>query len=218
MSQPAARLKEARRRARRAARALVEPPPPPPAAEDLGEEFTRGYTRTAPFTMTSRERMFALWQAARYVAHAHVPGDIVECGVWRGGSAMLAALALLEAGDHRHLWLYDTYEGMTPPSDRDRRWTGESAAERLATHERRAGAFNDWAFATLDDVERQMASVGYPSDLLHFVKGPVEQTIPDRSPESISLLRLGHRLVRVHPSRTGAPVAPPEPRRRAHHR
>jgi O-methyltransferase len=158
--------------------------------DDMGDAFASVYARAAPFTMTSRERMFALWQATRYVVDAKVPGDLVECGVWRGGSSMLAALTLLESGAPRPLWLYDTYEGMPQPSARDRQWDGQSATERLALHERRPGAANDWAFATLEDVIAQMASIGYPSELLSFVKGPVEETIPARSPERIALLRL----------------------------
>jgi hypothetical protein len=158
--------------------------------DDMGEEFAVAYGRAAPFTMTSRERMYALWQAVKYLARAAVAGDVVECGVWRGGSSMLAALALREIGATRPMWLFDTYEGMPPPSARDRQWTGEHATDRLAVQERIPGAINDWAFATLDDVKEQMASVDYPPELLHFVKGRVEETIPGRAPATISLLRL----------------------------
>jgi len=152
--------------------------------------FAARYRQAAPFTMTSIERMYALWQAVEYIGHARVPGDVVECGVWRGGSSMLAALALLHTGQKRPMWLYDTYEGMTAPSERDRNWKGDSAADRLATQERIPGVFNDWSFATLDDVERQMATVGYPRNLLNHVRGPVERTIPGNCPKTISLLRL----------------------------
>jgi O-methyltransferase len=158
--------------------------------DDMGEAFAVAYGRAAPFTMTSRERMYALWQAVKYLARAAVAGDVVECGVWRGGSSMLAALALREIGATRPMWLFDTYEGMPPPSARDRQRTGEHAADRLAVQERIPGAINDWAFATLDDVKEQMASVDYPPELLHFVKGRVEETIPGRAPATISLLRL----------------------------
>lgn len=157
---------------------------------DMGEAFAAAYSRTAPFTMTSKERMYALWQAIQHITEADVPGDVVECGVWRGGSSMLAALALLQAGNERPMWLFDTYEGMPPPSSRDKQWDGEDATGRLAVQERAPAAMNDWAFATLEDVRRQMASVGYPPQLLNFVKGPVEQTIPGQSPATISLLRL----------------------------
>jgi O-methyltransferase len=158
--------------------------------DDMGETFAAAYERAAPFTMTSRERMYALWQAARYVVQAQIDGDIVECGVWRGGSSMLAALALRELGAERRIWLFDTYEGMPQPSSRDRQWSGERAADRLAVQERIPGAVNDWAFATLDDVRRQMASLDYPPELLNFVKGRVEELIPLQCPAKIALLRL----------------------------
>ncbi len=158
--------------------------------DDMGEAFASAYTRTVSFTMTSRERMYALWQATQHIARAGISGDVVECGVWRGGSSMLAALALLGAGALRPMWLFDTYEGMPVPSERDRQWDGERAADRLALQERVPGATNDWAFATLDDVRQQMAATGYPPELLHFVKGPVEKTLPAQCPSTISLLRL----------------------------
>jgi O-methyltransferase len=178
------------RRVRLAARALAGSTAPTGIYDDMDPAFAPHYRRAAPFTMTSIERMYALWQAIEYIGRAGIPGDVVECGVWRGGSSMLAALALLHTGEERRMWLYDTYEGMTAPSERDRNWRGESAAARLATQERIAGVFNDWSFATLDDVERQMATVEYPRNLLNFVKGPVEITIPSNCPEMISLLRL----------------------------
>ena len=65
-----------------------------PQHADLEPEFIGLYERCAAATMTSIERMYALYQAVRYVHAAAIPGDVVECGVWRGGSSMLAALTL----------------------------------------------------------------------------------------------------------------------------
>src|SRR5215813_3864431 len=60
----------------------------------------------APFTMTSVDRQLALIQSVRHVARNRIPGCFVECGVWRGGSAMAAALAFKQEGDHeRQLFL-----------------------------------------------------------------------------------------------------------------
>ena len=156
---------------------------------DLPAEFTALHQRCAPFTMTSVERMHALYEAVRYVSAAHIPGDVVECGVWRGGSSMLAALTLAQSGENRRLWLYDTFEGMPPPGEHDLRYTGEHAGESLDPAQRVAGASNDWAYATLDDVRSNMASAGRDDDV-EFVVGKVEDTIPARAPESIALLRL----------------------------
>ena len=48
--------------------------------------------RVRPFTMTSPERLFALRTSVEYIVRHHIPGAIVECGVWRGGGMMAVAL------------------------------------------------------------------------------------------------------------------------------
>jgi O-methyltransferase len=76
----------------------------------------------------------------RYVVRQQVPGDIVECGVWQGGSMMAIARTLIELGEtDRHLHLYDTFEGMSEPTEHDRRQDGRSAAELLEANTRESG-------------------------------------------------------------------------------
>lgn len=60
---------------------------------DADARFGPLYQQCRPYTLTSVEKMYALWQAVEYVHLAQIPGDVVECGVWRGGSSMMAALA-----------------------------------------------------------------------------------------------------------------------------
>jgi O-methyltransferase len=172
---------------------------------DLPPAFSPLYERCAPYTMTSAERMYALYEAIRYVVAADVAGDVVECGVWRGGSSMLAALTLSHLGTSRRLWLYDTFEGMPPPGAHDVRYSGEHAAASLDPAQRIAGVSNDWAWATLEDVTSNMGSTGHWD--LELVAGMVEDTIPARVPETISLLRLDtdwyestrHELEQLYP-------------------
>ena len=96
------------------------------------------------YTMTSPERIAANCDAARYIVNNGIQGSIVECGVWRGGSMMAVARTLLEHGDtSRDLYLYDTYVGMSEPTDRDKDSRGRSAARGM----RRFGR-NDPATAT----------------------------------------------------------------------
>jgi hypothetical protein len=182
-------------RLRGAVRSLTGRPAEAPApaaarADDLPADFLRLYERAEQFTMTSIERMYALYEACRYIGRAGLEGDVVECGVWRGGSSMMAALTLSDAGDERRLWLYDTFEGMPPPSERDVDHTGASAASTLEQDERVAGASNTWAWATIDDVQANMAATGYAPERLTYVQGKVEDTIPGKVPERIALLRL----------------------------
>lgn len=140
--------------------------------------------RVRPYTMTSDACVQALVGAVRYIVANHIAGDYVECGVWKGGSTMAAALTMLAHDERqRDLWLYDTFEGMPPPTDHD--VTPDNiTAEKLL--ESRAEFLN----APLEGVRNAMASTGYPADKVHFIKGKVEDTIPASIPEKIAILRL----------------------------
>jgi O-methyltransferase len=140
------------------------------------------------FTMTSHWQIFALIVAVRYVVDQRVPGDIVECGVWRGGSMQAIARTLLDrdAAD-RDLHLFDTFEGMPPPTEEDRRVAGPPARELLDT---RPKTSTIWGIAALDDVRAGMSATGYPAGRIHYHAGLVEDTLPARAPASIALLRL----------------------------
>ena len=169
--------------ARRAGYEIVRAPADVDAAVLETVAAVRPYTRTTP------ARIIALCEAVKYVVDAHIPGDIVECGVWRGGSMLAAARTLLDHGDtSRTLWLYDTFAGMSEPTDVDRRAVdGASAAALLASNHHHDQVL---ALASLKDVERTMARSAYPASSMRYVVGKVEQTLPGSAPESIALLRL----------------------------
>ena len=155
--------------------------------------------------MTTPPRIYALARAVEYVVHGRIPGALVECGVWRGGSMMAIALTLLRLGvSDRELYLYDTFEGMTEPGHEDVKHTGERAADLLADPGQSA---RYQAAAALDDVHAAVLSVGYPEARIRFVKGRVEETLPEVAPDRIALLRLDtdwysstkHELVHLYP-------------------
>jgi O-methyltransferase len=142
-----------------------------------------------PWTMTSYDRLFALIVAVRYLEAERIAGDVVECGVWRGGSMQAVARTLLEAGSgERHLHLFDTFEGMPAPSDADRRISGGPTAQEMLDSQPRTGLV--WAIAGLEDVRAGMAQTGYPPARIHYHEGRVQDTIPGAAPERIALLRL----------------------------
>jgi len=174
---------------------------------DFDESTTCIFRTIEKYTMTSPERVYALIEATRYIAKNRIEGAMVECGVWRGGSAMAMALALLEIGDfERDIYLYDTFCGMTAPSRVDISISGRPAQEKFSQL-RISDDSSDWCFCPLEGVRDNLRSTGYPKDRFHFVKGKVENTIPGNVPEKIALLRLDtdwygssrHELVHLYP-------------------
>ena len=144
-----------------------------------------------PYTMTSSERLWSLLNAVRYVVDERIPGDFVECGVWRGGSVMAMAQELAKLRElDRRIWLYDTFSGMTPPTSRDvEASSGTSAAEMLNSTAAVDGN-NVWCIAGRADVESNVRSTGYPFEQFRFVEGDVCLTLQRDVPESIAILRL----------------------------
>ncbi|KIL49924.1 TylF/MycF/NovP-related O-methyltransferase [Jeotgalibacillus soli] len=156
---------------------------------DIEDEFIELYVKVKNYSMTSIERLYSLYQAVKYVVANDIRGDFVECGVWRGGSAMIIAETLRVLGvQDRHIYLYDTFEGMSQPSDIDIDFSGKTAEEEWSQSQ--TDSVNLWCYASLEDVQQNLQSTGYPIGNIHFVKGKVEETLLRTMPEQISLLRL----------------------------
>jgi hypothetical protein len=157
----------------------------------LSPQFEQAYRGSRAYTMVSKDRQIHQYEAVQYVVKAQIPGAILECGVWRGGSMMMAAAALLDIGDNsRDLFLYDTYAGHPKPdAERDIDIHGKALVEEFKKRQSSDG-FSDWARVSIEEVEANMRSTGYPGSKLHFIKGKVEDTVPEQSPETIALLRL----------------------------
>ncbi len=144
--------------------------------------------------------------AIEYIVKHGIAGDIVECGVWRGGSMMAAVLTLQRLGVTRDIHLFDTYEGMSEPTGIDRSVWGKSAGELMRDNPDKSTA-RVWAYSTIDEVKKNLSSTGYPARHFHYHKGRVEDTIPGQSPVLISLLRLDtdwydstrHELLHLYP-------------------
>lgn len=127
---------------------------------------------------------------------------------------MAMAFALLSRGvSDRDMYLFDTFEGMSSPTDADLDYTGRLAMEtfeRTRTADDRA----DWCAASMQVVRSNLALTGYPSDRLHLVQGKVEETLPGAAPEVIALLRLDtdwyestkHEMETLYPRLTSSGV------------
>lgn len=174
---------------------------------DFEDSHRKIIEKVKPYTMTSRESVFGLIEAVKYLSKNQITGDVVECGVWRGGSMLAIAEVLMDLNDTtRKLYLYDTFEGMPKPTEHDKNFADKKAEDMLLPN---ADKNEDWiwAYSPLDTVKQTMLLSNYPQNKLHFIKGKVEDTIPSVMPENICLLRLDtdwyestkHELVHLFP-------------------
>jgi O-methyltransferase len=142
-------------------------------------------------SMASKERLFATLMACRHVARHDIEGDFVECGVWRGGNAMIAADIFSRACKPAKVYLFDTFAGMTEPTMHDiETTTGEQASARYAREKK--DTYNDWCFASLEEVQRNFRDAGLLSDYVRMIPGDVLETLSneDNLPKHVSILRL----------------------------
>lgn len=99
-----------------------------------------------------------LFSIARRVERSRIPGAIVDCGVWNGGSTALMGAA----APSRDVWAFDSFEGMPAPSEFD----GEQG--------------QGWEGKVRGSVEMVRAGFERYADprRLHVVKGWFEETFP----------------------------------------
>ncbi len=141
-------------------------------------------------SMVSIDRLWAVIQATKYIVKNKIPGDFVECGVWRGGCALAMAMVLKDLNEDRKIFLFDTFKGMTEPKSNDiEHYTGLSARNEFLTFQKEN--YNEWCYASIEDVRFQF-SKNKLEKYIKCIKGDVIETLKDNNnlPSIISLLRL----------------------------
>lgn len=151
---------------------------------DIVEEaFWAIADKCLPCTLTQIERLYGLYKATEYVQVRKIPGAFVECGVWLGGSVMAAAETLHHLGcTDRDFYLFDTFTGMTTPTefDLDLKGVDQSTLSQQVLN---------WDNC-IEQTKANLRQTPYPFDRFQFLQGPVEETIPGGAPDRIALLRL----------------------------
>ena len=166
---------------------------PPKYPQDFNPFTRKLWDRVDPFTMTSQARVANLEYATRYIVRNNINGDFVECGVGAGGSMMAVALTLLdEKHEDRRLLLYDTYAGMARPTDKDVSVFGKPATRKW--EKKTVDGDCNWHNYPIEDVQANLASTNYPAQQMQFIKGLVQDTLPENDSDAIALLRLDTNL------------------------
>lgn len=151
-------------------------------------DFGPTLDRLRPFVMppVSTDALVDIANLVRLVITCGIPGDFVECGVWRGGTAFLMAELLRQAGlRDRKVWLFDSFEGMPPVEEID------GPAAIAEANDPDSPLYIEHSRVPLEEVQRTANELGLAS-YLELVKGWFSQTLPaarDRV-RSIALLHI----------------------------
>ncbi len=157
---------------------------------ELMNEILRPDKTDERISMLSPERLWAAISSAKYAHFNNIKGDIVECGVWKGGCSLAIAKTLQNLGSSKKVYLFDTFAGMTEPLSIDKKIrTSHIAKDIYEGSKTELGS--SWCYGSLEDVKNLFLNHGL-IDRVSFIKGDVLNTLDntEKLPESISLLRL----------------------------
>ena len=131
--------------------------------------------------MIGMQRLMSLQHCVEAVLRDDIPGDLVECGVWRGGACILMRAVLAVYGDEtRCVWLADSFQGVPAPDKvnyaADENLRLDLSADVLAISE----------YAVKANFERY----GLLDDRVRFLPGWFKDTLSTAPINRIALLRL----------------------------
>lgn len=132
-------------------------------------------------TMIGMQRLTSLQHCVETVLADDVPGDLVECGVWRGGASILMRAVLTAYGDEKRcVWLCDSFQGVPPPNP--------------AVYTADEGIRLDLAAETLgipeSVVRANFERYGLLDERVRFIPGWFKDTLADAPIDRIAVLRL----------------------------
>jgi O-methyltransferase len=131
------------------------------------------------YSMVPTVRLRVLYELSKKINEKDIPGDIIECGVYNGGSAAIMMHPQFLSGKNRNIWLFDSFEGLPPPTENDGSYEKENY-------------FKGWCKGSIEKVEEIFGKLGLPSKHLHIIKGWFQNTfsVENFKIEKIALLHI----------------------------
>ena len=136
-------------------------------------------TVTPRYSMVSPEGLVHLDGVMRLANDRNIPGAVVECGSWNGGSVAMmgATCADQSCQTPREFWAFDSFEGLPPPGDKD----GKEEQEAF---------FVGWCLGDPEKVRRIFAQLSRSKYRLNIVRGWFSETMNETPVDQIALLHV----------------------------
>jgi len=133
------------------------------------------------YTMVTNKNLWTLYNLVRQVNRSGLPGDIVECGVWNGGSAAIMAFAdareNVDGSTRRTVWLFDSFQGLPPATERD-------------VNVKRENYFVGWNKGNITNVKQAFCRLGLSLDHVKIVPGWFDATLKPATVNRIAVLHI----------------------------
>ena len=157
---------------------------------EISDEELKIIKKIQPYTMCKMANHWAIIQSLKHIKKNNIEGDLVECGVFRGGNIILFKKIIDLIGIQKKIFAYDTFEGMSKPGEFDKDLKDINASD---TYNKYKSSKVPWCFSEINEVKNNILKFNIEiANNFKFVKGKVEDTLKNESnlPKKISLLRL----------------------------
>jgi O-methyltransferase len=132
------------------------------------------------YTMVGLKRLDNVQHAIETVIRERIPGDLCECGVWRGGTAMFMRAALMHYGENgRSVWVADSFSGLPKPDTV--RYPGDSSSQDHSEV--------DYLSVSLKRVRQNFQEFGLLDENVRFLEGWFKDTLPTSPIKQLAILR-----------------------------
>ena len=141
-------------------------------------------------SMSTPANHWAIIQSIKHIKENNIEGELVECGVWKGGNLILFKKMLQKFDLEKKIFAFDTFEGMPKPGKEDFDLKDINAENIYKNYKKKD---LKWCYSNLDEVEKNVSDhFNDYKKSFNFIKGKVEETleIEKNLPQNISLLRL----------------------------
>ena len=130
-------------------------------------------------TLLNIQRLDNIQFCIEQVLADHVPGDLIETGVWRGGGIILMRAVLKAYGvQDRVVYGADSFAGLPPP---DKAYPLDADIP-----------YHTWKalMVSLEEVQANFARYGLLDDQVRFLKGWFKDTLPTAPMQQVAVMRL----------------------------
>jgi len=169
----------------------IDETPSTPIELNVEENRIINYVRANNLSMCSTNNLYTTAIAAKHIAQKKIVGDFVECGVFRGGNAIIAAKIFKMYESENKVYLFDTFTGMPEPGKYDVKTSTQAPAQDKYSVVKKS-EYTNWAYASIEEVKENFKKLSLLDSNIIFIKGKVEDTLfqVNQLPDTISFLRL----------------------------